>query len=466
MSLSYIMEVILLCIIIIYIVPIILIGIYSSRKIKNEKDFFLANRKLNIFPLTATITATTVGGSATIVAGGRIYEQGLPALWYDIAGAIGLIVLGLFLAKKVRKTKLYTLPDITGYLYDEKVRLASAILILITEITWISLLIQSSSLLLSVVLPFEYEIILITISILFIAYTLIGGQLAVVYTDIIQFFVMIIGICFIATPLLLSEALPKLSQIPLDTISFPINSNIGILTAGSIFFMMFLPHIVGPDIYSKILCAKDELSARKGVLFSGFFKFIFAISIGIISISAIVLYPNIENSYVAIPTVVFGLPTLLAGIILSAFISTMISSSDSCLISAGTILSIDILHTKNILISRIGIFIVGFFALLLSLFVTNIESVLGVSGILKTLQIAYTIFTAGLTMPVIFGFYKEKTKVTSRGALWSLILGGFTSIIWLNFAPYGEYGVLIGLAFSIPPLILFRKKTKKDNNFI
>jgi len=455
------MEVIIIAILVAYLSLLIGIGLYSSKKVKSAKGFFLADRRLNWFPITATITATTVGGSATIVAGGRIYAQGLPALWYDIAGALGLIVLGLFLAKKVRKTGLFTLPDITGHLYDSNVRFAAAILIFITEIAWVSLLIQASSLVLSVIVPFQYEIILVIITAAFIGYTLIGGQYAVVYTDIIQFFAMIIGICCIAAPLLLFEALPSFGQISSTVLSFPVNNNIGFLTAGSIFFMMFMPHIVGPDIYSKILCAKDEKSAKKGVIISGVFKFIFAIAIGIIALSAIVLYPGLENAYVAIPTAVFGLPAILAGIILAAFVSVMLSSADSCLLSAGTILSIDIVRKKNILVSRIGILIVGIVALLLALFVTNLESFFGVSGILKTLQLAYTIFTAGLTMPVIFGFYKEKTKVTSRGAFWGLILGGIVSVIWLYFAPNGEYAVLVGLAVSIIPLLVFREKKKQ-----
>ena len=139
-------------ILIAYLAVIILIGIVSTRKAKTTKGFFLADRSLGWFALTATITATTVGGSATIVAGGRIYAQGLPALWYDIGGGLGLIILGLFIAHKVRKTGLITLPDITGSLFDDKVRYASAILIIITEIAWVSLLIQAYSLILSVVL--------------------------------------------------------------------------------------------------------------------------------------------------------------------------------------------------------------------------------------------------------------------------------------------------------------------------
>ncbi|MCJ2512831.1 MAG: sodium:solute symporter family protein [Candidatus Thermoplasmatota archaeon] len=440
-----------LAVIFAYLFIVIIIGLISSRKVKSEKGFFLADRSIGWLTLTATITATTVGGSATIVAGGRIYAQGLPALWYDIGGGLGLIILGLFLANKVRKTGLITLPDITGSFFGDNVRIGSAILIIITEIAWVSLLIQASGLILSVVINVDYTVILFIITIGFILYTIIGGQYAVIYTDFIQFFIMIIGICFIAAPLLLWEALPNLNQLSSISLAFPVNQEIGILTAGSIFFMMFMPHIVGPDIYSKLLSAKDEKTAKKGAIFSGIFKLIFAIGIAIIALSALILHPGLSNPYLAIPTAVFNLSPIVSGIILAGFLSVMISSADSCLLSAGTILSVDIFKKNNINISRFGILIVGFGAFILAIFLGDI---------LKTLQLAYTVFTAGLTLPIIFGFYREKTRVTSRGAFWSLLIGGSISILWLYFSSFGDYAVLVGLVFSLIPLLMFREGEK------
>jgi len=440
-----------LAVIFAYLFIVIIIGLISSRKVKSEKGFFLADRSIGWLTLTATITATTVGGSATIVAGGRIYAQGLPALWYDIGGGLGLIILGLFLANKVRKTGLITLPDITGSFFGDNVRIGSAILIIITEIAWVSLLIQASGLILSVVINVDYTVILFIITIGFILYTIIGGQYAVIYTDFIQFFIMIIGICFIAAPLLLWEALPNLNQLSSISLAFPVNQEIGILTAGSIFFMMFMPHIVGPDIYSKLLSAKDEKTAKKGAIFSGIFKLIFAIGIAIIALSALILHPDLSNPYLAIPTAVFNLSPIVSGIILAGFLSVMISSADSCLLSAGTILSVDIFKKNNINISRFGILIVGFGAFILAIFLGDI---------LKTLQLAYTVFTAGLTLPIIFGFYREKTRVTSRGAFWSLLIGGSISILWLYFSSFGDYAVLVGLVFSLIPLLMFREGEK------
>ncbi len=447
-------SIITLVIIISYLIILIIIGILSTKKIKNSNGFFLADRSIKKYPLIATITATTVGASATIVAGGRIYAEGLPALWYDLAGGFGLIILGIFLAKKVRKTGLFTLPDIAGSIFDKRVRFASSILIIITEIAWVSLLIQACSLILSVAIPveIEYTIILIFTTFVFIIYTFLGGQYAVVYTDIIQFLIMLIGICCLAAPLLFMQAFPNIGNLSSTSLAFPVNENIGFIGVISIFFMMFLPHVVGPDIYSKLLSAKDEKTAKFAAIVSGIFKLVFAIAIAIIALSAVILYPGLSQPYNAIPTAIFNLSPLVAGFILAAFISAMLSSADSCLLSVGTIISIDLLKKKDINISRFGILIVGFLALGLALYL---------GSILKTLELAYTIFTAGLTIPIVFGFYKEKTNVSAKGAFYSLIIGGSISIIWFFMEnPYHIDAVLIGMVCSLVPLLLFREVKK------
>ena len=444
----------ILSILVIYLTILISIGLYSSKKAKSKNGFFLADRSLGIFSLTATLTATVVGGSATIATAKLIYLYGLPSIWLDIGAALGLIILAFTLAKLVRKTGLYTLPEITGHLFDSRVRFTASILVLLTEIAWISLLIQGTSAIISIILPINYVYTLVFICIIFIIYTTIGGQYAVVYTDIIQFFVMIIGVCLIAAPLLFLKSMPDINTISSNLVNFPINSNYGFLPILSLFFMMLMAHIVGPDIYSKILSAKNEKTARYGVFFSGIFRIFFAVSIAIIAISAIILVPGLpeKEAVFAMPLAILQLDPILAGIILAAFISVMLSSADSILVASGTILSVDIIRKKSIFISRIGMIIIGILALFLALYLNDI---------IETLKLAYTIFTAGLTLPIIFGFYKEKTKVTSKGALLSLIFGGTMSIIWFfNSNPFDVDAVLIGLICSLLPLLIFREKEK------
>ena len=437
-----------------YLTMLILIGLYTTKKAKTANGFFLANRSLSTFPLTATITATVVGGSATIATAKLIYLYGLPSLWLDIGAAVGLIVLGLTLAKLVRKTGLFTLPEITGRLFDNKARYAAAILVVLTQIAWVSLLIQGTGAVIAILLPLDYNMLLALITIIFIIYTILGGQYAVVYTDIIQFIVMIFGVCVIAAPLLFLKASPDFSLISANHLSFPVNSNYGFLPIVSLFFMMLMPHIVGPDIYSKILSAKDGKTARNSAIFSGFFRIIFAVSIAVIAISAIVLVPGLSDgeAVLAMPMAIAQLDPLLAGLILAAFVSVMLSSADSILVASGTVISVDITRKKNVLISRFGILIIGILALVLALYLNDI---------INTLKLAYTVFTAGLTLPIIFGFFKEKTRISSNGAFLSLICGGSVSLIWFFLDnPFSIDAVIIGLIVSLIPLLLFREAKK------
>jgi SSS family solute:Na+ symporter len=416
---------------------------------RSPRGFFLAERSLGRFSLTATLTATVIGGSATIAVGALIYTAGLPGLWLDIGGSVGLIVLGFTLAKLVRKTKLYTLPEITGYLFDDKTRSAAAFLVVLTQIAWISLLLQAAGAVFSVMLPLNYDLLLVVLTSIFIFYTFVGGQFAVVYTDIVQVIIMFIGVCGVAAPLVFMDAYPLLDQLPAEYLRFPVNSSIGILPMFSFFFMMMMPHLVGPDIYSKLLSANDEKTARYGAVLAGFFKFLFSIAISVIALSAVVLYPGLDNASFAIPQAVANLSPVLAGLVLASFVSVMLSSADTVLLSSGTILSVDITKTKNIIVTRVGIVLIGFLSLLLTLYMKNI---------INTLVLAYTVFTSGLTMPIIFGFYRKKTKATATGAFWSLVAGGSISLIWLGIdSPYLD-AVLVGLTASIIPLLIFRKK--------
>jgi SSS family solute:Na+ symporter len=221
-----------------------------------------------------------------------------------------------------------------------------------------------------------------------------------------------------------------------------------VLTAGSFFVIMFFPHLVGPDIYSKLLSAKDLKTARRGALFAGVFKLVFAIAIGLLSLAAIVLFPGLENAAEALPKAILELSPVLAGVVLAAFVSVMLSSADSVLLSSGTILSVDVLRKESISKTRVGIVCFGVLALLLSLYLQNI---------IDTLRLAYTIFTAGLTLPIIFGFSQKKTKVTSLGALVSLVAGGSIALVWLWLESPFVDAVFIGLIASVIPLVVLRK---------
>jgi len=93
-----------------YFLVMIAIGLVSRREAKGADDFLVAGRKGSSLFITGSLLATIVGGSATVGMAGLGFTQGLTGAWWLLVGSIGLVVLGIFLAEKVRKLALYSLP--------------------------------------------------------------------------------------------------------------------------------------------------------------------------------------------------------------------------------------------------------------------------------------------------------------------------------------------------------------------
>ena len=92
-------------IIIIYLIILIGVGAYRSRKVKSQDDFMVAGRKLSTKVLVGTLLATWIGSGSIISSAGLAYEQGFPALWFD-AGVWAAIII-LYFMKLYRLKKIY-----------------------------------------------------------------------------------------------------------------------------------------------------------------------------------------------------------------------------------------------------------------------------------------------------------------------------------------------------------------------
>lgn len=451
-------------IIILYLVILSSIGVLSTKLVKNKSDFFVANRKLGLLTTVSSLTSTGIGGSATIVASIYVYTRGLPGIWMNLSAGLGLILLGFTFAAKVRRMKAFSLAEIVEKLYDRKTRYIASILIILAEIAWLALVIQATQLILTIILNINQTVAIYLSTGIFILYTILGGQFAVSYSDVFQILLMFSGILFIASPIVLIKVggFSGIKTLPIEMLMFPINSKMGWLDVISLIFLMGLPHLVGPDIYAKILSARDEKVARQGALISGILRIIWGIAIAIIALGAVKLLPNLENPALVLPQLIVNtFNPYLSGILIATFIATMMSSADTILLTSSTVLSNDIffylLKNKNdLLIIRLLVFFIGVLGLLMALYFKDI---------IKTLELAYTIFASGLIIPIIAGFYKEKLKVNENGALASMIGGGSISLLMklniINIFPQLN-PVLIGMGISL--FLLFAVSFVKFNN--
>lgn len=419
-----------LIIVVVYSLAIIGIGLGARRKVRSQNGFFVAQRQISVAFITGSFVATAVGGSVTVGMAGLGFGQGLTGVWWLLVGSIGLVILGIFFARKVRGAALYTLPELVEKQYDRRVGLAASILIVIAWVGVVAGQIVAAGKVLSILGMGSGNLWMVIFTIVFVAYTVIGGQLSVIRTDLFQAIIIYLGI-FIALVLFLPQVggLDGLRlSLPQSYFSFPVSSQFDWKALLSLLILVGATYVVGPDMYTRLFCARDEKTAQRATSLSAFSFVPLAFAVVLIGMGAKVLYPQISPEQ-AFPQVISGvLSPWLGGLVLAALVAALMSSADTCLLSQGVILTQDIIkrflpslsEKKTILLTRLNIIILGLLALGLAMIL---------KGVISSLLFAYTIFTCGLVVPVIAGFYKEKLKVTPQGALAALIGGGVIGLM-------------------------------------
>ena len=155
--------------------------------------FSSGGQKLRKVLLTGTFCATIVGASSTIGMAGLGFRSGLAGAWWMLSGTIGMLILSLFFAEKIRSKGCYTLPELVGSFYGERVRTAASLLIAVSWVGVIAVQIAAAGKVLSAIFGGDGTIFMIACSLVFVLYTAHGGQSSVVRTDLVQFLIIITG---------------------------------------------------------------------------------------------------------------------------------------------------------------------------------------------------------------------------------------------------------------------------------
>lgn len=443
----------------------IAIGLVSRRKASKVDDFFVAGRKGSTLFVTGSLLATIVGGSATVGMAGLGFSQGLTGVWWLLVGSIGLVLLGLFFAKKVRQFGLYTLPELVREQYDRRMALATSILIVIAWIGIIAAQIIAAGKILGILGLGSPLLWMVLFTIVFVAYTILGGQYAIIRTDTFQAVIIIVGI-FSGLVLVLSHLGGwggLSSYLPPEQFAFPLSSQFGGMELVTLLLLVGLTYVVGPDMYSRLFCAKDGSTARASVFWAALFLVPVAFGIILIGMGASVLFPQIAPELAFQTVIKEVLPPFAGSVVLAALLCAIMSSADTCLLSASTILTVDIVgwfkpslsQRKILSISRWGIVVLGLVSLMLALIL---------KGVISALLFAYTIYTCGVILPVLAGFYKNRLKVTPTGALAALIGGGLVALTSkIFYVKYLDLGALLvsGLLLFVVSFIDNRIKSKR-----
>ncbi|EDM24970.1 putative Na+/proline symporter [Lentisphaera araneosa HTCC2155] len=328
----------------IYIVGMIVLSVWISRRQTSGEDFLLGNRSVPLFLILGTTVATMVGTGSSMGAVGKGYADGWAGSLYGIGGALGILLLAK-LFSKVRKYNFMTFSEEISFYYgaNKTIKGIIGVLILIASIGWLGAHILGGGMYLAWIANIDLMYAKIIIALAFGVYVIIGGYMAVVWTDTIQALILFFG--FILMAYMSVDKLGgfvELSQKMGDTQFAFLNSD-QILPSISLAFVILVGVMATPSYRQRIYSADNISTVKKSFYLSGTLYLFFSFIPALIGISAQVLNPELENSNFAFPYLaVEVLPVSVGLIVLIAGLSATMSSASSDAIAGVSILLRDI----------------------------------------------------------------------------------------------------------------------------
>jgi Na+/proline symporter len=294
---------------------------------------------------------------------------------------------------------------------------------------------------------------MVAFTVILLVYTVIGGMIAVVYTDAFQLVVMALGAVF-AVPLVLRQVDGLSGLLHLVESAHPLvftwetMPGTLLLTMGLSFF---LGGIATPEKLIRLYAMKDMSTIRRGILFAIVTILGLNLLVFILALASIVLFPELPTGDLAMPMIATAvLPTTLGAVMLAAITAAMMSTVDSLLIVAGSALSVDIYQNllnpdvtpeRRMWIDRIGILLVG------SVPVVLLLSGVGEGELVQFIVLLFTaLMAAAFVMPVVGGIVWR--RATKEGAAAAMIGGVVATFAWEWFGPASVEPVLAGFLAS------------------
>lgn len=429
---------------IVYLVILVLIGIWSSRFNKTLDDFLIAGRKLGTWPVAISAQASDMSGWLVLALPGRAFMYGVSAIWTAIACALGTLFNWSVIAKRLRRfTEKLRALTIPGFLEDRykddthTIRAIATIIIAVFMVAYVSAQLVASGKILSETFGWSYHAALILGFAIITFYTLMGGFFAVAWTDVFQG--MLIVIILLVLPIVgiiklggFGQVLSAIGQVDMNAIS-PTYGYGGILFILFAFASMawFFGYPGQPHVLTRYMAIKSEKKLWNSSLIGMVWVIISlwgAVLIGIVGLAMFKGLPDPEKVMPMLATSL--LPEWIAGIAIAAIVAAIMSTADSQLLVATSSVVEDVYHKlintkanqkKLLFYSRISVLLLSIIAFIFAIPGEN-------SAIYFLVAFAWGGLAASFGPIIILSLWWRRT--TRWGAIAGMLSGMITIFIW------------------------------------
>lgn len=461
-----------------YMLVVIGVGVFFHYRNKTAEDYFVGGRGISPGHVGLSVAATDVGGGFSIGLGGLGYAMGLSGSWLLFTGLVGAWMAAVFVIPRLKKVDveegMMTYPDFLRFRYGERVALVAAVISALGYLGFTSGQILAGAKLMAGSMidwaPAGMSVTtfsILIIGLVIVVYTVLGGLKAVVYTDTIQWIILIVGLVAFAIPFTLMEVggLRGLREaLPPSHFSL---LHVSPLTFVNWFITIAPIWVVGMTLYQRMFATRSVRDAQKAWFIAGLFEYPAMAFAGVfLGLMSRVLFPGVDSE-LGVPMLLTSvLPMGLAGVVVASYFSAIMSTADSCIIaSSGNVVG-DIIQRSpwklegtrlQVRASQVTTLVLGLAAILIaSRFVMVLDAILQ----------AYAFLVAGLFVPTLGAYFWRGS--TAQGAFWGMLTGGATTLALLVTgapSPLGLdpsfWGILVSLFFFLPISLLTRNPEGK-----
>ncbi|NUO81144.1 sodium:solute symporter family protein [candidate division KSB1 bacterium] len=450
-------------ILLLYLVVLLYLGFVRSRHAdRNLEEYVLAGRRLSLPAFVATLVTTWYGGILGV--GEFSYKHGLSNwLVFGVPYYLYAIIFAFFLAGRARRQALLTIPEQLERSYGKAAGIVGALFVfmLSTPAPYVLML----GVLCEILFGWQLWVGVLVGTLFSMIYAFRGGFAAVVRTEIFQFILMFAGFA-----LLLGFAVIKFGGLEFLQRNLPAahltwhggNPPLYIL----VWYFIAMSTLVDPAFYQRCFAARDEKTARNGILVSVLCWALFDFMTTTTGLYARALLPNLSNAIASYPQLALQLlPAAARGLFYVAMFATIMSTVDGFSFTAAITLGKDVLAKllKRDLdadltrLTRSGLVITFVLAIAIALWARSVVEIWYQLG---------TIATPALLLPLASSF-SEKWRMRPRMALMSMLVSAGLTGTWLLNQSEGRYWwgiepIYPGLVCAVLFFVWGRRKSGKE----
>lgn len=462
----------------VYLAGTVALGIWIGLRQKTGRDFFLAGRSLPFWAIGLSLVATDIGGTDIIGVGGAAYAHGFAVANFEWIGCVPAMILGAFVFVPLFwRAGVYTIPEFLERRFNTGVRVALATCWVLFMACNLGIMLFASARMTETLLGLDLAAGILLTAGLVGVYTFSGGLKAVVYTDVIQCIVMIGG-CLLVLVIGLSDlggiaglrerlaALGERTAHHADLV-VPADAPSPFVWPAILFGLAMIlspAYWIGNQaIMQRALGAKSAFQAQAGYVLGALVKTIVPFVIVVPGLVALAKFPELgDQGDQAFPMLVAHvLPTGARGLFLAAFIAALMSSVDSYLNSAATLVVNDFYHRfarrdadehRLLRVGRTVTLVLVGWAIAFAFVVRWMDDSGRAPGIYAIFQTLMAFFQGPALAMILCGFFWR--RATGAGALAGFLCGIAVSVSLFAAQQWHE---ALGIAplFQVPEPFLY-----------